>query len=48
MIKVNLDADILKVLKRIPYKVTVIKSGYRYETRTILIESDSAMQGMKL
>jgi hypothetical protein len=48
MIKVNEDADMLKVLRRIPYKVIVIKSGYRMETRIIAIDKDSAMQGMKL
>jgi hypothetical protein len=47
MIKINEDADMLKVLRRIPYKYMVINVGY-YNDRVIVINKDSAMQGMKL
>lgn len=50
MIKVNLDADLLKVLRRIPIKVIVMKTrscGWSdlYSLPKII---PTAMQGMKL
>lgn len=51
MIKINLDADLLKVLRRIPIKVIVMKprsagwSSMLFQAPKII---PSAMQGMKI
>jgi hypothetical protein len=47
MIKVIEDADMLKVLRRIPYKLMEIKTGYKGKVRATLLPKESAMQGMK-
>jgi hypothetical protein len=48
MIKVNLDADLLKVLRRIPYKLETIRVELKNEIRAQCIKKESAMQGMKI
>jgi hypothetical protein len=51
MIKVNLDADMLKVLRRIPIKVIVMKKrsvGWSEITIQLPKIIPTAIQGMKL